>query len=265
MGNQNNFIDLKKNGYQKEWFKDEQFWVDFGPLMFNSGSWEDAYVQINQVVKLLQLEQGSKVLDSCCGVGRHSIELAQKGMEVTGVDLSPAYIEAAKESAATMDLAIDFQLADVREFISPNHFDAALNLYTSYGYFETQEDEELYLKNLFQSLKPGGQLLIDTISKEALARDFIEDEWFEEEGNLICLSYEIIEDFSRLVNRWMIIAPDGSRKDRRFLHKIYSGMEMKAILQKAGFVRIRLFGDLEGAPYDSHVKRLIAVAQKPFA
>lgn len=265
MGNQNNFSDSKENRYQKDWFKDQQFWIDFGPLMFNSGSWEDGYFQVQNLIKLLNLKKETKILDSCCGVGRHAIELAQEGMDVVGVDLSRPYIEAAKESAREMDLPIRFEVADVREFVSPDTFDLVVNLYTSYGYFETDEDEKRYLSNIYQSLKGGGRLLIDTISKEALARDFIEDEWFEEEGNLVCLSYDIIEDFSRLVNRWMIISPDGTRKDRCFSHKIYSGMEIKSILMQAGFVNIQLFGDLEGAPYDRKVKRLVAVAQKPFS
>lgn len=262
--NKNKNSSQVKEKYQKGWATDTQFWVDYGPLMFNAQSWDDAYFEIQKLVKLLNVESGARVLDSCCGVGRHSIELAEAGMDVTGVDITAPYIEAAKESCESMELEIRFECADVREFVEENQYDYAFNLYTSYGYFEVEEDEDRYLKNILDSLKPGGCFLIDTISKEALARDFVEDEWFEEEGNVICLGFEVIDDFERLVNRWMIIDADGNKKDYKFSHKIYSANEIKRILMKAGFCNVRVYGSLDGDEYDHKVKRLIAVGEKPF-
>lgn len=248
--------------YRKGWFSDTEFWVNYGPLMFNEQSWEDAWFDIQSLIKLLDLKPGSRVMDSCCGVGRHSLELAKAGMKVTGVDITQPYIDAASETAAEMELDIRFECADVREFIEEKSFDLAVNLYTSYGYFESDEDESKYLQNVLDSLKPGGRFLIDTMSKEALARDFVEDEWFEEDGELICLGFEVIEDFTRLVNRWMIISDEG-RKDYKFSHKIYSAAEIKAILTEAGFVNVKVYGSMKGDPYDHKVKRLIAVGEKP--
>lgn len=252
-----------KKPYQKGWFADTDFWVNYGPLMFNPQSWEDAWFDIKNLIKLTHLKSGMNVMDSCCGVGRHSIELAKSGMKVTGIDITAPYIEAATETAGDMELDIDFVCDDVRKYVKKDHFDLAVNLYTSYGYFESQSDEEKYLQNIFDSLKSGGRFLIDTISKEALARDFVEDEWFEEEGNLICLGFEIIEEFSRLVNRWMIVSPDGTRQDYKFSHKIYSAVEIRLILSAAGFIDIEVFGSMEGDVYDHKVKRLIVSAKRP--
>lgn len=248
--------------YIKGWSSDKEFWRSYAELMFNCGSWEDAYWDVKNLIALLGLKAGDKVLDSCCGVGRHSMELAKSNIDVTGVDLMELYIDAAKESAREMGLKANFQVADVREYRRENYYNYIVNLYTSYGYFETQKEEELYLENVYASLAPSGKFLIDTISKEALARDFIEDEWFEEEDKTICLSYKIIEDFSRLVNRWMIINKDGSRIDKKFSHKIYSGQELKSILMAAGFKNIKLYGGLDGSIYDHKVKRLVIVGEK---
>ena len=253
----------KDQKYKKGWFSDTQFWLDYGPLMFNSQSWEDGWFDIKNLIELLKLEPGIEIMDSCCGVGRHSIELSKAGMKVTGIDITAPYIEAAKETAEDMELDINFICDDIRNYKDNNKYDLAVNLYTSYGYFETESDEQLYLKNVYDSLKPGGKFLIDTISKEALARDFVEDEWFEEEGNTICLGFEIIEDFSRLVNRWMIISPEGKKTDYKFSHKIYSGYELKSILKKAGFVNVKVYGSMKGEAYNHKVKRLIAIGEKP--
>ena len=248
--------------YQKGWASDKNFWYNYGELMFNCGSWEDAYWDVKNLIQLFNLKKGDRVLDSCCGVGRHSIELAKEGMSVTGVDITDIYIEAASQTAKEMNLLIDFKIADVRDYCKENAFDYILNLYTSYGYFETQQEEQRYLENVYQSLVVGGKFIIDTMSKEALARDFIEDEWFEEDSKTICLSYKIIDDFSRIVNRWMIIDEKGNRQDTTFSHKLYSGQELKNILLNVGFKNIKLYGALDGRLYDHNVKRLVIVGEK---
>lgn len=248
--------------YKKNWYKDQWFWNNYAELMFASQNWENSYFEVKKIVKLLNIKKGSYVLDSCCGPGRSSVEFARAGMKVYGVDLNPQYLDAAKQTAIDFELDMDFELKDVLEFSKENTFDLAVNLYTSFGYFEDDKDDLVYLKNLHKSLKPGGKLLIDTIGKELLMKDFKEDEWFEEDGKIICLEYEVIDDFRRLVNRWIIIDEEGKKIDYKFSHRIFSAYEVKELLTQAGFAKVDVYGNLDGDKYDHKASRQIIVGEK---
>ncbi|MBN2650999.1 MAG: class I SAM-dependent methyltransferase [Spirochaetales bacterium] len=248
--------------YTENWYKDEYFWNNYAQLMFAGQSWENAYFEIDKIIKLLDIPEGATILDSCCGPGRHTIELARKGMNVVGVDLNKQYIEAAKQTTEDLELKAEFVHNDVLKFKRENYFDLAVNLFTSFGYFEDEKEDLIYLKQLYKSLKPGGSLLIDTIGKELLMKDFKEDEWFEEDGKVICLEYEIADDFRRLINRWMIIDEKGHKLDYKFSHRLFSSFEIKTLLAEAGFDQIKVYGNLDGDKYDNNASRLIAVAKK---
>jgi SAM-dependent methyltransferase len=112
------------------------------------------------------------VLDLCCGPGRHAVGLAQKGFGVTAVDLSPLLLEKARQHAVTSDTNVEFVLADMRSFVRPNAFDLALNFFTAFGYFADRADDQKVLTNIYSSLRPGGCVVIDIISKELLARRY---------------------------------------------------------------------------------------------
>ena len=135
-----------------------------------------------------------------------------------------------------------------------------LNLYTSFGYFESEEEDLRFLKRMRDCLAPSGGLLIETKGKEVAARDFKDSEWYEEEGMYVLARYEVEEDWTLLKNRWILITED-SRCDYTFSQRLYSAREAKELLLKAGFSEISVFGNLQKAPYDTQAETLVILAK----
>jgi len=243
------------------WHEDNQFWQVAGEVMFTEKSWNSAPQDVDSILTLLIVEPPAAVLDMCCGPGRHSLELAQRGFQVTGVDRTATYLETARAKAADRGLEVNFVLEDMRTFQRHEEYDFAINLFTSFGYFENQADNQLVLKNIFLSLRPGGRLLMEMMGREVLARIFLERTW-DEVGNILFLQeHRVIEDWRRLENRWIMVLED-KRYEYKLIHWIYSASELEDMLIQAGFSQVKFFGDIAGNPYDQNARRLVAVAQK---
>jgi SAM-dependent methyltransferase len=147
--------------------------------MFTRRRWELADEEVDGVIRLTGAEAGADVLDLCCGPGRHALALGERGFRVTGVDRTASYIAAANERAAKADADLTFLVDDAREYRSPGKFDVAVCLYTSFGYFETIEEDTLLLRNVCESLKAGGAFVLDINGKEVVQRVFKET-WSED-------------------------------------------------------------------------------------
>jgi SAM-dependent methyltransferase len=244
-----------------EWFDDAEFWETFYPYMFSEERFAAAAEQVEQLLALTAF-QGHAVLDLCCGPGRHSVLLAQRGFAVTGVDRTEFLLGKARERAEEANIAVEWVHEDMRRSVRPGAFDLAINLFTSFGYFDDKDEDLLVLRNLHQSLRPGGQLVIDVMGKERLAKVFqpanIEE---EPDGALLVQRREIFDDWTRVRNEWILVR-DGIARTFRFYNTIYSGQELKDRLRAAGFDPVRLYGDLAGAEYGLDARRLVAVARK---
>jgi SAM-dependent methyltransferase len=217
---------------------------------------------VASAAELLDLEKSAQILDFCCGPGRHAIALAGLGHRVTGVDRTVPYLEIGKEKARAAGVDVVFERADVRDFRRVAEFDAAISLFTSFGYFEDPRDDQKVLANVHASLKPGGKLLMDMSGKEIIARAFHPLGWEEPEPGVLVLQERKVRDgWEGIENRWIIIR-DGERVEKRFSIRLYSGIELKAMMLSAGFAHVDLYGTLEGAPYDQTARRLVAVGVK---
>ena len=243
------------------WHEDDRFWERTAPFQFSERRWAAAPEEVEKALALLELEAGAAVLDLCCGPGRHSLELARRGFKVTGVDRTARFLEEARRRAEAEGLEIEFVQEDMRTFRRPGAFDAAINLFTSFGYFDDPEEDRRVLENIYASLKPDGKLLLDVMGKEVLARIFRPRDWQEHNGVLFLEERRLIEGWSRIETRWIIIR-DGEREEFTLSLRLYSGAELRALLQEVGFRRTWLFGDLDGEPYDQDARRLVALAEK---
>jgi SAM-dependent methyltransferase len=252
----------------KAWFEDEDFWAAYAPLMFDEARWAEVPSMVDALERLTGIEAGASVLDACCGPGRHSIELASRGYRVTGVDITETYLEAARESAAGLALPLEFINADIRTFVSPERFDLAINLYTSFGYFSSPEEDFIALGNIRRSLRTGGVFVLETNGKETAVRDFTEGESFERSGWTVRTEYEVVGAWEGLRNRWILsradpLDPEGKVEtiDRSFVLRLYSATELRALLLQAGFSTVELYGSLEGGRYDRNAIGLVALAR----
>ncbi|GIX07749.1 MAG: hypothetical protein KatS3mg115_2152 [Candidatus Poribacteria bacterium] len=153
----------------------------------------------------------------------------------------------------------------MREFRREEAFDAVISMFTSFGYFENPADDAKVLINVYDSLRPGGALLIDVQGKENLARVFQERDWrpIRMEGREILLLEERhpLPLWEGIRSRWIFI-DDGKRAEFTVFMRIYAATELVQLLRKCGFVTVDVYGDLSGRPYDHTASRLIAVARK---
>ncbi len=246
----------------KDWFDNDAFWEVMASTIFTTERWLSASDQVDSIESLLHLKPGISILDHCCGPGRHSLELARRGYHVTGVDRTEQYLAEARKKAEAEGLQIEFVRTDMRDFVRARSFDAAINLFTSFGYFEDPEEDRRVAKHLYESLKPGGRLLIDLMGKEVAARVFHARDWFREnDGSLFLQERRVTKDWSWLENKWTLIK-DGQVFEFEFSHRPYSAAELVELLRECGFRTTRVCGNLAGAQYDNEATRLVVVAQK---
>ncbi|MDP2920048.1 MAG: methyltransferase domain-containing protein [Dehalococcoidia bacterium] len=245
----------------KPWHEQNSFWELWRDIMFSPKRLADARTEIDDLIKLVALKSGAHILDLCCGVGRHSLELARRGFKVTGVDITPSYLDIATARAKEEKLVIEFVREDMRTFRRPDAFDAIINMFTSFGFFEDIEDDRRVAHNAYASLKRGGRFLIDTQGKEVLARVFRERDW-RQEGEVLWLEErKIVGNWERIESLWTLIK-DGERYENRIVLRLYCATELVALLKSAGFKKVTVYGDLAGSPYDQNARRLVAVAEK---
>lgn len=242
------------------WHDSDNFWETLAPIFFESRRWEAAPGETDRAVALLGVEPGAAILDLCCGPGRHSLELARRGFRVTGVDRTAAFLDIARNEAD--GLPIEFVQADMRQFCRPGAFAGVLNLFSSFGYFEDPADDRRALDGVFQSLQPGGRIVLEMQGKEQIARDFQERTWLEWDGGFLLESSKISRNWSWLENRWIIVGEDGVA-EYIWGHRLYSAAELTDLLRARGFDDVCIHGNLAGRPYDMGAHRLVAVARKP--
>ena len=245
----------------KPWHEQDVFWETVAPILFAERRWLDTPAEVDQVVSLLGIGPETHILDLCCGVGRHSLELARRGFRVTGVDRTRLYLDRASEQAEAEGLKIEFVQDDMRTFCRPDAFDVVINLFTSFSYFEDPEEDRQVLLNVYRSLNPGGVFLLEMMGKEILARIFRERDWHEENGVLILEERKLSKNWGWIESRWIIIE-DNDRTELRLSHRLYSAVELTSLLTECGFTHIDAYGDLAGSAYDHMARRLVIVAHK---
>ena len=163
------------------WFA-SWFDTDYYHKLYNKRDDREAERFIGNIIDYLKLPEGSKVLDVACGKGRHAKAISEKGYKVVGTDLSPNSIAEANQMRAE-NLA--FFVQDMREPFRENEFDAVFNFFTSFGYFDKEEDNIRAAKSMTTNLKEGGLLLIDFVNKaHALANIKAKETEEQERGEL---------------------------------------------------------------------------------
>ena len=143
------------------------------------------------------------MLDLACGPGRHSIELARRGYRVTGVDRTSSYVEHARRRATEAGLDIEFVAEDMRSFSRPEAFDMAINLFSSFGYFDDEADHRRVMENVHASLKPGGRLVLEIVGREAIALRFGPAAVHRyPDGTVVVEERQILDNWERIGSTW---------------------------------------------------------------
>ena len=228
-------------------------------ILYNNRDEKEAEFFIDNLIKRLNLVTPSKLIDIACGKGRHATYFNTKGFDVTGVDLSQNSIEhAIRHSIKKKNLS--FKVHDMRELYKANHFDVATNLFTSFGYFEDETDEQKAINSISQSLKANGLLIIDFMNVNKVV------------DNLVVKEQKIIQSITFNIKRKVedhYIIKDieilDSNKKYEFQEKVKALNldSFTTFVNEAGLKIIDIFGNYSLDRFDTKKSnRLILICKK---
>jgi len=224
------------------------------------------------VVEALELKPGDRVYDQCCGIGSLSRPLAARGFRVVGCDQAAGYIERARREAELDERRLDlrYKAADACAYRPPDAVDGVFNWWTSFGYGESDEVNAKMLACAFDSLRPGGLFLLDTMNAAGVLRHFQPHMFTRREilGGELCLARESSVDLAAgaLDKRWTYFLPDGRRVTHSSRVRLYQPHELVRLLRSVGFAEIELFGDIgpkPDVPLTLDTLRCICRARRP--
>jgi ubiquinone/menaquinone biosynthesis C-methylase UbiE len=219
--------------------------------------------EVEGIVSLLALPPGSRILDLCCGHGRHAIPLAQRGYQVTGQDLSEFFLQCAREEAGAQGVEVEWVHRDMRQIPFDNEFDAVMNIFTAFGYFETEAEDQKVLHQVRKALKPGGRFLIEIVHRESVLRRFTPHGIDRLDSGLLVLEerhFDLLT--SRITVSVTLLEPDGRRTQYQHSERVYSLTEMARMLATAGLEIQACYGGLDGRPLALDTHRLVVVSRK---
>jgi SAM-dependent methyltransferase len=199
-----------------------------------------------------------RVLDACCGGGRHLAAMRSRGFDAWGIDLSPPLLARA---CARSGLAGRAVRADVRRLPFGEVFDAVVNLFTSFGYFLSEEENLAGLREWTRVLRPGGILLIDHMNRPALEKTLV-PESRDRRGDLEVVQKRRIEG-DRVVKEIEVFGPDGSVRRFQENVRLYRQEEFLELGRALGWERILFAGSFDGAALGEDSPRMIVRAEKP--
>jgi SAM-dependent methyltransferase len=223
---------------------------------------ERTAAEVNAVVALLGLAPGARLLDLCCGHGRHAVPLAQLGYRVTGLDRSRPLLERAAALAAARGQQVDLVAADMRRLpFADASFDAVLNLFHAFGYLEDEAEDERVLAEAGRVLAPSGRLLQEVANREALVRGWRDSDVLRTGDGLVVLQERTLDlRASRELTRYTWLHPDGRRTTRQASIRLYTLTELAAMLARAGLELQAVHGDLDGGPLELDSSFLVTLS-----
>ncbi|MFA5624401.1 MAG: class I SAM-dependent methyltransferase [Bradymonadales bacterium] len=218
------------------------------------------------IIDRLGMQEGARMLDLCCGYGRHTLLMSQQGFDMVGFDLSMIMLKKALADAQKSGLSIKFVHGDMQKLSFKSIFDGIYNVQTSFGYFNDQKNFKV-LQGILHALKPGGRFLIETIN-----RDFFVDQlphrvfW----KGVDCTLFEEVDIDHFLgvlkVKRSFVFNDSVRAPWEQYINiRLYTAAELRGLLLRAGFDIIELSGgySLPGAFFGAQSPRIIFVAERP--
>lgn len=257
---------MKRRG-KKEWFGDPQgIWgkkyiIDYEDILPRERTFREAKFTI----RALGLKPGDKLLDLACGYGRHSIFFAQKGLKVTGFDLSRILLRSARSSAAKSGVSVRWMRGDMRSLGFKNEFRAAVILFTSLGYFERVADNAEVIKGVYRALQPGGLFLLDMSNRDYLLSHFERKGWHRHKDGSTTLEVKEYDHRTNFIREKKIfIEKNGKTRETRMSFKVFSAKELKLLVSRGGFKIKNSWGDFSGGKLTPRSRRIIILGQKPW-
>ncbi|EXX89402.1 SAM-dependent methyltransferase [Paenibacillus darwinianus] len=244
-----------------EWFE-RSFGSDY-MIVYKHRNWENAYREVRNMVGFLDMPQGAAVLDVGCGMGRHALALSGMGFRVSGVDLSEELLREA--AIRDPERRVEWLRGDMRRLpFADGSFDATVNFFTSFGYFESEEENVSVLRELRRVLKPGGRFLIDFLNPSYVRGTLVPfSERTDDETGWIITESRRIEN-GAVVKDIRIRTQEGDERTYRERVRLYGPDWFEARLPETGLTLERLYGDYSGSAFaESESQRLIMTGVSP--
>ena len=238
------------------WFAN---WFDspYYHTLYKNRDEKEAQVFIDNLINYLKIPKRSKLIDIACGKGRHAKYFNQKGMDVVGVDLSLNSIKTAKKDE---NKNLQFSLHDMRENYQEDTFDVVTNLFTSFGYFEDNKDEQKAINAMGNNLKKEGILIIDFMNAKKVITNLV----LNEQKTIDCIQFDI----KRQVKDGYILKDiliTHEKKEQQFQEKVkaITLADYSVFIANAGLEIIDIFGNYKLDDFDEkNSDRLILICKK---
>lgn len=204
--------------------------------------------EVDVLIDSLKLKKDDRVLDVCCGQGRHSLELGRRGFKyVSGVDRSRYLVRLARKRAANEKLSVQFSEGDARKLRLPqSSHDAIYLMGNSFGYFENEQDDLEVLEAIKNILKSKGKLALDIVNGDWMKAHFEKRSWeWIDENQFVCRERSLSSDGNRIVSREVIVhAEKGVIADQFYAERLYTQTQIETLLARAGFSDVTVHTEL---------------------
>ncbi|KKP86031.1 hypothetical protein A3B84_01645 [Candidatus Nomurabacteria bacterium RIFCSPHIGHO2_02_FULL_35_13] len=223
------------------------------------------FAETEGIIRLLDLKGEERILDVPSGYGRHSIALAKKGFNVTGIELNAIHLNEAIRNAETAQVTPNFVKGNMIDISHKEEFDAVINVFYSFGFFETDEENKRVLENFFNVLKKGGKLLFhtDVNVPRILAGKYKEDETRNlASGDILRIIDKYNLTDKRVHGTWIIKNKDGKEEKKYYSVRIYTREEFIDLCKQVGFTSFEVYSDWNKTPYSEDSEDMIIIAKK---
>lgn len=242
--------------WYEEWFGEEY------KLVYPHRDEAEALKQLEFLSKHIHLPEGAKVLDLCCGCGRHAVELKQRGYDVIGLDLSEELLELADSRADESSQDMEFICGDMREIPFEDHFDLIVNFFTSFGYFADDYENQRVLLSIAKALKTGGKFLIDYMNPKQVVKGLVPRDEKDISDGIHVIQERWVDESLHRINKKITMIKDSEEMVFRESVRMYSHGEMKSMLVKAGLNLTGTYGDFSSSEYNKDSMRMVLIGEK---